>query len=258
MSVILGRCARGVGKWSETAIARIYVRSLCRWAVARTLAWVFLGSLCYRGGCKRSETAIARIYVRSLRRWAVAPTLVSFSLARCARGGCKNWDCANLRLLAVPLGGCANACVSFSLARCAIRAAASGRKLRLPEFTFQLVAVASGKARGVAWILTVRYSHMLTCTLLRLMLALANLHLDTYSWILLLTYTWILTLAYSHLDSRILANLHLDTCSTCSTCSSCSSSPTSEATFSSATAQLDLFGGRMHPDWGQVWPSWAC
>ena len=32
------RCAMGDCKWSETELALIYVRSLCRWAVARTLA----------------------------------------------------------------------------------------------------------------------------------------------------------------------------------------------------------------------------
>ena len=37
-SRFLARCARGVSKRSETEIARIYVRSLCRWAVAPTLA----------------------------------------------------------------------------------------------------------------------------------------------------------------------------------------------------------------------------
>ena len=36
-----------------------------------------------------------------------------------AASGRKNGACANLRSLAVPLGGCANACVSFFLARCA-------------------------------------------------------------------------------------------------------------------------------------------
>ena len=30
-----------------------------------------------------------------------------------------NGACANLRALAVPLGGCANACVDFFLSRCA-------------------------------------------------------------------------------------------------------------------------------------------
>ena len=39
----------------------------------------------------------------------------------------ENGAGANLRSLAVPLGGCANAGVSFFLARCAIGAAASGR-----------------------------------------------------------------------------------------------------------------------------------
>ena len=48
------------------AFALIYVRSLCRWAVARTLA------RCARGGCKWWEMELALIYVRSLRRWAVA------------------------------------------------------------------------------------------------------------------------------------------------------------------------------------------
>ena len=39
----LGRCPRGGCKWSETAIARIYVRSLCRCGRLREF---FLGSLC--------------------------------------------------------------------------------------------------------------------------------------------------------------------------------------------------------------------
>ena len=68
MSFFLPRCAGGSCKRSETEIARrIYVRSLCRWAVARThcVHEFFLASL-YRGGCKWSETEIARIYVRSL------------------------------------------------------------------------------------------------------------------------------------------------------------------------------------------------
>ena len=34
----LARCARGGCKRSETELALIYVRSLCRWAVARRLA----------------------------------------------------------------------------------------------------------------------------------------------------------------------------------------------------------------------------
>ena len=42
-----------------------------------------------------------------------------------------NGACANLRSLAVPLGGCAKACVSFFLPRCAIGAAASGQKRSL-------------------------------------------------------------------------------------------------------------------------------
>ena len=49
-------------------------------------------------------------------------------------------------------------------------AAASGRKLRLPGFTFELVAVASGKARGVA------HSHLDTGSGI---LARAHLHLCT-------------------------------------------------------------------------------
>ena len=40
-SFFLAHCARGGSKWSETELALIYVRSLCRWAVARTLARVF-------------------------------------------------------------------------------------------------------------------------------------------------------------------------------------------------------------------------
>ena len=37
VSFFLARCARGGCKESETELAVIYVRSLCRWAVARTL-----------------------------------------------------------------------------------------------------------------------------------------------------------------------------------------------------------------------------
>ena len=32
VSFFLARCARGGGKWSETELALMYVRSLCRWA----------------------------------------------------------------------------------------------------------------------------------------------------------------------------------------------------------------------------------
>ena len=38
VSFFLPRCARGGCKRSEKEHALIYVRSLCRWAVARTLA----------------------------------------------------------------------------------------------------------------------------------------------------------------------------------------------------------------------------
>ena len=42
-----------------------------------------------------------------------------------------NGACANLRSLAVPLGGCENACANFFLARCGAGAAANGRKRSL-------------------------------------------------------------------------------------------------------------------------------
>ena len=41
VSFFLARCSRGGCKWSETELALIYVRSLCCWAVARTLVGVF-------------------------------------------------------------------------------------------------------------------------------------------------------------------------------------------------------------------------
>ena len=91
----------------------------------------FLGSLCYRGGgCKRSETAIARIYVRSLCRWAVAPALVCvFRWLAAIGAAASGWK---LRLREFTFARCAvgrfcaNACVSFfSLAL--LGAAASGR-----------------------------------------------------------------------------------------------------------------------------------
>ena len=56
--------------------------------------------------CKWLETELALIYVRSLCRWAVAANAcVSFLLARCVQM-VGNGACANLRSLAVPLGGC--------------------------------------------------------------------------------------------------------------------------------------------------------
>ena len=94
-SFLLARCARSGCKWSETELALIYVRSLCQWAVAANAGVSFLLARCARGGCKGSETELALIYVRSLCRWVVAANAwVSFLLARCARGGCK------------PLGSC--------------------------------------------------------------------------------------------------------------------------------------------------------
>ena len=41
VSFFLPRCARGGCKWLDTELALIYVRSLCRWAVARKLAFIF-------------------------------------------------------------------------------------------------------------------------------------------------------------------------------------------------------------------------
>ena len=37
VSFFLARCARGGCKWSDKELALIYVRSLCRWAVAQKL-----------------------------------------------------------------------------------------------------------------------------------------------------------------------------------------------------------------------------
>ena len=37
VNFFLARCARGGCKWSGTELALIYVRSLCRWAVAQKL-----------------------------------------------------------------------------------------------------------------------------------------------------------------------------------------------------------------------------
>ena len=49
-----------------------------------------------------------------------AKACVNFFLARCARGGC-NWLDTELALIyvAVPWGGCVQACVNLFLARCA-------------------------------------------------------------------------------------------------------------------------------------------
>ena len=72
VSFLWARCARGGCKGSETELALIYVRSLCRWAVAANACVSFWLVRCARGGCKGSETELALIYVRSLCRWAVA------------------------------------------------------------------------------------------------------------------------------------------------------------------------------------------
>ena len=70
---------------------------------------IFFGSLCYRGGCKRSETAIARIYVRSLRRpGPLRQRLCDFLMGSLCWGRLQavgNCDCANLRSLTVLLSG---------------------------------------------------------------------------------------------------------------------------------------------------------
>ena len=72
MSFLLARCARGGCKGSETGLALIYVRSLCRWEVAVNARVSFSLARCARGGWKWSETELALIDVRSLCRWAVA------------------------------------------------------------------------------------------------------------------------------------------------------------------------------------------
>ena len=56
MSFLLARCARGGRKGSETELALIDVRSLCRWAVAANACVSFWLARCARGGCKWSET----------------------------------------------------------------------------------------------------------------------------------------------------------------------------------------------------------
>ena len=113
-----------------------------------------------------------------------------------AASGWKRSNCANLRALAVPLGGCANTCVSFFLARGGCKWSETELaqiyvRLLCPrtvvrtlarEFTFQLF-VTSGKARGVA-----------------------HSHLDTYCWVL------------------ALANLQLQAYTDACTCIDCSSS----------------------------------
>ena len=76
-------------------------------------------------------------------------------------------------------------------------AAASGQTLRLHEFTFKPVAVASGKLRGVA------HSHLGTYNWI---IAFANLHLCIHTdartrYLHLFTHTWILTLGYILLDT---------------------------------------------------------
>ena len=136
-----------------------------------------------------------------------------------------NWDCANLRSLALPLDGCrkrlrefllgslchravaANACVIFFWARCDCANLHSNllpwRREKGKEKGVHARGACStawlleGERAGLlthTWILTVGYLHLLTCTcVLTLILALANLHLDTC--------TCSLTLGYLQLDT---------------------------------------------------------
>ena len=61
--------------------------------------------------------------------------------------------CANLRTLAVPLGGCAKACVSFSLARCARGGCKwSETELVLVYVAFPLLRI----AKIATWVCSVR------------------------------------------------------------------------------------------------------
>ena len=75
LSFFLARCARGGCKWSETELALI-LRTLAvpLGSCANACANFFLAR-CARGSCKWSETGLRLIYVRSLCRWAVARTL---------------------------------------------------------------------------------------------------------------------------------------------------------------------------------------
>ena len=103
--------------------ARIYVRSLCPWAATPTLVCFFsglavLGAAASGRKLRLREFTFALCAVGRLRqrlRWLFLGSLCQGRLEAVG-----NWDCANLRSLAVPLGGCANACVSFFLARCSM------------------------------------------------------------------------------------------------------------------------------------------
>ena len=113
-----GRKLQAVG---NCELARISVRSLCHWAVAPTLAWYSSG-LAVLGAVASCWKLLARIHVRSLCRWTVAPTLAWFFSGLAVLEPLQavgNWARADLRSLAVPLGGCDNTCVNFVWARCA-------------------------------------------------------------------------------------------------------------------------------------------
>ena len=123
--------------------------SLCHWAVATTLACVFFLVRCARGGCKLLETELTRNYFPTcccdirkrenerqskefvfslwfavlgafalpLVRWKVSAQF-TFQFVAVTLGFAFSIFVFLVRL-AVPLGGCDNACVIFFLARCA-------------------------------------------------------------------------------------------------------------------------------------------
>ena len=184
---VLGAGANGWKLRLREGLRVFFPCSLCPWVVARKLACVFsvlavLGAAangwklrlreftfarCARGSCKRLETATARIYVRSLCCWAVARTLACVFSVLAVLQTVGNCDCANLRSLAVPLGGCVKACVSFFLPRCA-RGGCKRSETEIARIYVPTCCCGIGKsARRCSLtlrILTVGYPHVLTCT----------------------------------------------------------------------------------------------
>ena len=139
----LGSCAIGVAASGPKLRLREFTFARCALGQLRQpLRKFFLGWLCWGQlqGVRHSDCA--SLCSLAVPLGGCANACVSFFLALCARGGCKRSEAAIARIYvcSLPLGGCANACVSFCWLG-VVGVAASGRKLRLCEFRFARCAV---------------------------------------------------------------------------------------------------------------------
>ena len=91
VSFFLARCAIGTAAsgWKLRLREFTFARLLCRWAGARTLAWV-LSWLAVLGAAASGRKLRLRELTFPAPLVGCANACVSFFLARCARGGCKH------------------------------------------------------------------------------------------------------------------------------------------------------------------------